>query len=262
MTLISIRLAAALALAAAVMALMALPSAGVAVQAQGAFPQEQVSDVSGPTPDRATQIDQLRRAAARLPIAAGLAAILALRPRRKGTPHRKAAVIQTQIILAIVGAVVMLVVGASLARAFGIVGAAGLVRYRAKIDDPKDAGVMLSTLAVGLAAGVGLWMLAVFSTGFVLLVLGVIESFEPKTTRDFTLEVKAKDPAKFKPKLEEILRRTKFEHELREQKEDELSFDVKVPLDKKTDRLSELILKLDPENATTVEWKEKKEAKK
>jgi hypothetical protein len=260
MTLISIRLAAALALVAAV---MALTSPGLTVQAQGGFPQqEQVSDVAGPTPDRATQIDQLRRAAARLPIAAGLAAILAMRPRRKGTPHRKAAVIQTQIILAIVGAVVMLVVGASLARAFGIVGAAGLVRYRAKIDDPKDAGVMLSTLAVGLAAGVGLWMLAVFSTGFVLLVLGVIESFEPKTTRAFSLEIKAKDPAAFKPKLEEVLRRTRFEHELREQKEDEICYDVQVPLDKKTDRISELILKLDPENATTVEWKEKKDAKK
>ena len=173
-------------------------------------PRQPASDVSGPTPDRATQIDQLRRAAARLPIAAGLAAILALRPRRKGTPHRKAAVIQTQIILAIVGAVVMLVVGASLARAFGIVGAAGLVRYRAKIDDPKDAGVMLSTLAVGLAAGVGLWMLAVFSTVFVLLVLGIIESFEPKTTRAFALEIKAKDPEAFKPKVEEVLKRAKM----------------------------------------------------
>lgn len=32
----------------------------------------------------------------------------------------------------------MLVVGTSLARAFGIVGAAGLVRYRSKIDDPKE----------------------------------------------------------------------------------------------------------------------------
>ena len=37
----------------------------------------------------------------------------------------------------------MLVVGTNLARAFGVVGAAGLVRYRAKIEDPKDAGVML-----------------------------------------------------------------------------------------------------------------------
>lgn len=240
------------------LALMSAPGAA-AVYAQAGFPQAQATDVAGPTPDRATQIDQLRRAAARLPIAAGLAVILALRPRRKGTPHRRAAVIQTQVILAIVGAVVMLVVGASLARAFGIVGAAGLVRYRAKIDDPKDAGVMLSTLAVGLAAGVGLWMLAVFSTGFVMLVLGIIESFEPKTTRPFSLEIKAKDPAAFKPKLEQVLAKARFEHELRTTKEDELCYDVQVPLDRKTDRISEQILKLDPENATTVEWKEKKD---
>src|SRR6185436_9170051 len=58
------------------------------------------------TPPIDSQIDYLRRAAARLPIAAGLACVLALRPRRKGTPQRQAPVIQTQIILAVVGAVV------------------------------------------------------------------------------------------------------------------------------------------------------------
>lgn len=88
-----------------------------------------------------------------LPIAAALGAALAFRPPRRGTPPRNTAVIQTQIILAVVGALVMLVVGASLARAFGIVGAASLVRYRSKIDDPKDAGVMLSCLAIGLVNG-------------------------------------------------------------------------------------------------------------
>ena len=118
---------------------------------------------------------ELKHALERLPLAAALAAILALRPRRRGTPKRQPAVIQTQIILAVIGALVMLVVGSSLARAFGIVGAAGLVRYRAKVDDPKDAGVMLSTLAIGLASGVGLWMLALFGTGFILLVLGTVE---------------------------------------------------------------------------------------
>ena len=266
----------------ATVALVALLSAsGVfAVSAQSEFPQEQNksqgkdqgkdkdkdegadrTDVSIPTPDSNDQRDQLRRAAVRLPLAAGLAVILAMRPRRKGTPHRKAAVVETQIILAIIGAVVMLVVGSSLARAFGIVGAAGLVRYRANIEDPKDAGVMLSTLSVGLAAGVGLWMLALFSTAFVLGVLGVIELFEPTATRAFTLEIKAKDPAAFKPKLEEVLRRTKFAHELREQKEDGLSYDVKVPLDQKTDRISEQVLQLDPANATAVEWKETEKKK-
>ena len=85
---------------------------------------------------------------------------LALRPRRRGTPVRQPAVVQTQIVLAVVGALIMLVVGASLARAFGIVGAANLIRYRSKIDDPKDAVVMLCALSVGLAAGVGLYGLA------------------------------------------------------------------------------------------------------
>ena len=76
-----------------------------------------------------------------LPFATALGAALAFRPRRRGTPPRSAPVIQTQIILSIVGAVVMLIVGSSLARAFGIVGVASLIRYRAKIDDPKDAVV-------------------------------------------------------------------------------------------------------------------------
>jgi hypothetical protein len=218
-------------------------------------------DTQDDTPDRSTQLQQLRHASERLPIAAVLALVLAMRPRRRGTPHRQAPVIQTQIILAIVGAVVMLVVGSSLARAFGIVGAAGLVRYRAKIDDPKDAGVMLSTLSIGLAAGVGLWMLALFATGFVLAVLWVAESFEPRATHLFSLTIKAKDPAAFKPKLEAVLTRFKLEHDLRTTSKEELCYDVKVPLEKKTDRLSEQILKLEPDNATAVEWQEKKEKK-
>ena len=98
--------------------------------------------------------------------------------------------IQTQIILALVGALVMLVVGASLARAFGIVGAASLVRYRSKIDDPKDAGIMLSCLAIGLASGVGIYWVATFATFFILAVVWVLESLEPKTRKEFLLKVK------------------------------------------------------------------------
>src|SRR4051812_16122350 len=107
-------------------------------------------------------LHEIDDAMVRLPLAAALGAALALRPKRRGTPPRTPAVVQTQIVLALVGAVVMLVVGASLARAFGIVGAANLVRYRSKIDDPKDAAVMLCALSVGLASGVGLYALTIF----------------------------------------------------------------------------------------------------
>jgi len=213
------------------------------------------------TPDVTSQLHQLRHALVRLPIAAALACLLALRPRRRGTPKRQAPVVQTQIILAIVGAVVMLVVGSSLARAFGIVGAAGLVRYRAKIDDPKDAGVMLSTLAVGLAAGVGVYLLALFATVFIMAVLWIVESFEPKATQAFELKVKAKDPAALKPLLDKLLTRYRFSFELRGTSSEELEYEVKLPLEGKTDRISTRIMELAPDNVTAVEWDQKKEKK-
>ena len=126
------------------------------------------------------QIPLLAKAAVSLPIAAVLGAALAFRPRRHGAPQRDSEVIHAQIILGVVGALLMLVIGESLARAFGIVGAAGLIRYRAHIKDPKDAGVMLSTLGLGIASGVGLYLLAAFATLFFLLVLWLIESRTPE----------------------------------------------------------------------------------
>ena len=131
-------------------------------------------------------------ASLRLPLAAVLGTALALRPRRRGTPVRQTAVVQTQIVLAVVGALIMLVVGASLARAFGIVGAANLIRYRLKIEDPKDAVVMLCTLAIGLSTGVGLYGLAMIGTAFIGFALWIIESFEPQT-RGFELAIKLGD---------------------------------------------------------------------
>ena len=103
-------------------------------------------------------------------------------------------------------ALIMLVVGASLARAFGIVGAANLIRYRSKIEDPKDAVVMLCTLAVGLSTGVGLYGLALVGTLFIGFALWVIESFEPQT-RAFELAIKLGDKtAELRPEIERVLR--------------------------------------------------------
>jgi ABC-type Fe3+ transport system permease subunit len=194
----------------------------------------------------------------RLPLAAVLGTALALRPRRRGTPLRNQAVIQTQIVLAVVGAVIMLVVGASLARAFGIVGAANLIRYRSKIEDPKDAVVMLGSLSVGLASGVGLYWLTVFSTIFLVALLWIIESFEPESKKRFYLEIRAgADTEALRPKVEPILVRFDLAFELRTASEEELCYDVQVPLEVQTDTVSNAILRLDPEGHVGVEWSEK-----
>src|SRR5262245_61299982 len=158
----------------AMLTLALTPTASAFAQTVPPLQQE----TKAPDEGRHETMQEIKTALVRLPLAAVLGMALALRPRRKGTPTRTPAVVQTQIILAVVGAVIMLVVGASLARAFGIVGAANLIRYRSKIDDPKDAVVMLAALAVGLASGVGLYALTVFSTVFLGPALWLIESFD------------------------------------------------------------------------------------
>jgi hypothetical protein len=207
------------------------------------------------------QLESFWHALARLPTAALLSAILAFRPRRRGTPKRQAPVIQTQIVLALVGAMVMLVVGASLARAFGIVGAAGLIRYRAKIEDPKDAGVMLSTLAIGLASGVGLYLFAIFATVFVLGVLLVIESIDPEPYLLFDLTISAKDSASLKESIEGVLRRRRIPFDLRSTSTEEICYEVKLPLDTHTDKVSDALMSLNPAQSVNVKWEHKKDTK-
>ena len=235
----------------------------VAVSAQRQPPPQQALDQ--PQERRDTDdhqphpLHEIDDAMVRLPLAAALGAALALRPRRKGTPTRSSPVIQTQILLSVVGAVIMLVVGASLARAFGIVGAANLIRYRSKIDDPKDAVVMLCALAVGLATGVGLYALAVFSTVFIGAALWVIESFEPQSRKQFDLKVKMGDQTdELRPQIEGILRRFDLKFEIRTSSDEEVSYDVEVPIELKTDRVTNAILKLDPGGHASVDWVEKK----
>ena len=200
----------------------------------------------------------LQEALIAMPVAGLLGAALAFRPQRRGTPPRQPAVIQTQIILSLVGALVMLVVGASLARAFGIVGAASLVRYRAKVEDPKDAGIMLSCLGLGLAAGVGIYWVATFATFFILAVVWVLESLEPKTRKDFVLKIGGKDSPELRTAIERVLQNNKVHHELRAFAPEELTYAVKLPLSKKTDVITRSLMDVGGNDQLAVEWAEKK----
>jgi hypothetical protein len=218
--------------------------------------------LDSPTEAARSLQEQLGDALVRLPLAAALGAALAFRPRRAGTPERSMPVIETQIVLSIVGALIMLVIGASLARAFGIVGAANLIRYRAKIDDPKDAVVMLSTLSIGLASGVGLYVLATFGTLFIGVTLWAIEGFEPESRKPFELTVTFKAHARdVRPQLERVLRRFRVDYELRGSSEDELTYQVMSPPRLRLDRVSNALTKLSDSDDLAVEWNEKKAKK-
>jgi uncharacterized membrane protein YhiD involved in acid resistance len=236
---------------------------GTAAQQKHKDKEETLQDLTvsdqgdrGQTP---TVMDEIRHAGIRLPLAALLGTVLAMRPKRRGTPPRQPVVIQTQIILSMIGAVVMLVVGTNLARAFGVVGAAGLVRYRAKVEDPKDAGVMLATLAMGLACGVGQYVMALFSTVFILFALWIIESFEPEGRRLYTLMIKMGDDTDGRLKeFEAILQRHNVDFALQTASDEAVCYEANVLLEVERDRITTALLKLDPDGHASIEWSEKK----
>jgi hypothetical protein len=196
---------------------------------------------------------------ARIGIAALLGAALGIvRPVRRGIVPRSAHVIQAQILLAIVGAVIIVVVAENLARAFAIVGAAGLVRYRAHIDDPKDAGVMLVALAVGLTAGSGLFAFAVLSCLFVIAVLWLLESVEPAARARFDLKIATSESEKLGPALEAALRQRGVSFELRGSSHEELHYEVTVPFREEIPKLTRLIKDLGEQQGLSLEWEIKK----
>lgn len=215
------------------------------------------------TPLRDERPEPWRDALIAVPLAAVLGAALAFRPVRRGTPPRDPAVVQTQIILAVVGSVIMLVVGASLARAFGILGAANLVRYRAKIDDPKDAAVMLVALAVGLATGVGVYGIAVGATAFILPLLWGLESFEPDPKKRFALKIAGKDIGEHRSDVERVLRDLGVAFESRALGQEELGYNVELPIRRRTDRVGNALMAMGKEQELelTVEWEIPKKEK-
>ena len=225
------------------------------------------SDSTGITSESIAQWEATAaRIGLRFALAAFLAAVLAFRPRRGLSPSRRNPyVAQTQILMAVVAGGMMMVVGDSAARAFGIFAAASLVRFRTNIRDPKETTVLLVCLGVGLAAGVGRWDMAVILTLFVLLSLFVLEYVEQfQVFRSMKVTVETRDVDKTDELLKRIFVRHGFDYEFRELNRQ----DPEEPMGKivylvnldpviSTSRLSEEILSSDRDNIDSVEWDQK-----
>jgi uncharacterized membrane protein YhiD involved in acid resistance len=205
----------------------------------------------------------------RLALAAFLAALLAFRPR-KDLPlrQRNLYVAQTQILLAVVASALMMIVGDNAARAFGIFAAVSLVRFRTSIKDPTEITVLLLSLSLGLATGVGRWDLALILCVFVLPLLWLLESREEEELyRAMELTVKTKDTDRLQEVLKTVFQQRKIETELRQldppDDDDPLGcimYYVSMPPTVSTDQLSEEIRSLDPQNIDAIEWEQKKDS--
>ena len=110
-----------------------------------------------------------------------LAGILgALVSYRKKIDAYGLAVMEAHIILAFAASLMMMIIGSEIARAFGLMGAATIVRYRYSLSNPREASSLIIALGLGMACGVGLYSLAIIATIFVRIgfnVFNLIPSF-------------------------------------------------------------------------------------
>lgn len=205
----------------------------------------------------------------RLIIAVILSAVLAFRPRKNVRLfERNLYVAQTQILLAVVAAALMMIVGDNAARAFAIFAAVSLVRFRTNIRDPKEVTVLLICLALGLAAGVGRWELGVALCLFVLVLLRLLEYKEHEQAyRPMEVTVKTRNTDTTHDALKKVFEWYKLVTEVRRfDPPDEANavgcivYYLNLRLSLSTDNLSEQILALDPNNIDGIQWEQKKSA--
>jgi len=78
--------------------------------------------------------------------------------------------VQALVLLSMIVTLVMLAIGDSMARAFGLFGALALIRFRTPIKDSRDTVFLFLSVAVGITVGVQNTMLAVTGTATTLLV--------------------------------------------------------------------------------------------
>lgn len=119
----------------------------------------------------------------------GLLISLVYRLTYKG-PGISYSFINSLIILSLITSVVIMVIGNNLARAFGLVGAMSIIRFRTAIKETQDIIFIFFSLAIGMASGVGLHALALSSTifiGIILYVLTKTNAVNP-VKKDFLLQ--------------------------------------------------------------------------
>lgn len=110
----------------------------------------------------------------RLSTAAILGAFLAFRPWRrllKAVKPVELEMAQSQTLIAVAGVVMVVVIGESTARAFGLVGLGAFVRFRSGLRDPRDAATMFVLIGLGMSCGLGLVTDAALVVAFVALVM-------------------------------------------------------------------------------------------
>ena len=73
------------------------------------------------------------------------------------------------VMLCVITSFIIITIGTNIILTLGMVGALSIVRFRAAVKDPLDVGFLFWGVSSGLAAGAGLWWVALLGTAFVAI---------------------------------------------------------------------------------------------
>lgn len=96
-------------------------------------------------------------------------------------------ILHSHVLLAIGGAMIWLVVGNNLVRAFGLAGTIGLIRYRTRISDPKDTTILLFSMVLGMACGLGQYSVAAIGFVFIVAALYALSIAHARSGKDWNI---------------------------------------------------------------------------
>jgi uncharacterized membrane protein YhiD involved in acid resistance len=94
----------------------------------------------------------------------------------RGTSYAQSFVF-TLVLNGMIVALVMLIVGSDIARAFSLVGALSIIRFRNAVKETRDIGFIFFTMAIGMAVGTRFYLLAVVATIVISLVILLMTRF-------------------------------------------------------------------------------------
>lgn len=136
-----------------------------------------VDDIFGGFEDLSGTFNVLDVTLAMLIAFVGCAVIgLTYRTTHRGVSYSQSYV-QTLVLMGMVIALIMLVVGSNIARAFSLVGALSIIRFRNAVKETRDVGFIFFAMAIGMAAGTRFFLLAVIATVVICLAIVVMDRF-------------------------------------------------------------------------------------
>jgi predicted outer membrane lipoprotein len=124
--------------------------------------------VAGPPEPGPVWDDILLRLA--LAAAFGMAAALAYYLTQRKRRAEAASFVATMVLLSVLLGMVSMVIGSNIARAFALVGALSIVRFRTVVEDTRDTAFVIFAVVVGMAAGAGAYLVAAVGIPIVGLV--------------------------------------------------------------------------------------------